>query len=153
MNLIGLDPGLRSAAWAAIDHNRAFIGCGDVPAKEDRIDVRRLHNIFMDAVPPGETAIIVIEDVWVMPKQGIVSSAGFMRAAGAIEATAMLTRWPVHFVRPQAWKKHFGLIGEKKAGDLAMARLIWPDAPLKLAKHHGMADSLLLALWGLETLT
>lgn len=150
MVVVGIDPGLRSGAVAAIDYNRSLVGCYDIPAKEDRIDVRRFHNMLLDLIPPDESAVIVIEDVWVMPKQGIVSSAGFMRAAGSIEAVAMLTRHPVHFAKPQVWKKHHSLIGAPKAADLALARVLWPDAKLGKVKDHGKADALLLAKWGLD---
>jgi crossover junction endodeoxyribonuclease RuvC len=148
---LAIDPGLRSGAWAAIDHDGAYLACGDIQTVGDRIDARRLMDDLHAAVPAGDTAQIIIEDVWVMPKQGSVSSAGFMRATGAIEAVASLM-YPVTMVRPQAWKKHFGLIGEAKSGDLSLARVMWPTAPLKLVKHHGRADALLLAQWGLDTL-
>ena len=152
MYVVGVDPGLRSGAYASINQHGAWQACGDIPAIGDRIDVIQLREALRLAVPPGEVAHIVIEDVWVMPKQGSVSSAGFMRAAGAIEAVAALTGWVVTMVRPQVWKKHCGLIGANKSGDLALARQMWPDAPLKLAKSHGIADSLLIAQWGLDTL-
>ncbi len=132
MYVVGVDPGLRSGAYASINQHGAWQACGDIPAIGDRIDVIQLREALRLAVPPGEVAHIVIEDVWVMPKQGSVSSAGFMRAAGAIEAVAALTGWVVTMV--------------------ALARQMWPDAPLKLAKSHGIADSLLIAQWGLDTL-
>ena len=148
---LSCDPGLRSGAWAAIDHAGGFVACGDIPAVGDRIDARRLMTALQSAAPPGDTAQIIIEDVWVMPKQGSVSSAGFMRATGAIEAVASLM-WPVTLVRPQVWKRHHSLIGLPKSADLALARQTWPTAPLKLVKDHGKADALLMAQWGLETL-
>jgi len=149
---IGLDIGLRSGAIAAIEHTGAFIACGDIAADNDRINPRKFMDQIRSMAPPGDIAHIVIEDVWVMPKQGSVSSAGFMRAAGAIEAVAELTNWPVTLVRPQVWKRHHQLIKAPKSVDLAMARVMWPDAPLKLAKSHGIADALLMAQWGLDTL-
>ena len=82
-----------------------------------------------------------------MPKQGIASSGKFMRAAGAIEATAALTGSPMILVTPQRWKRHHGLIGTEKKASLELARQRWPDAPLKLVKHHGRADALLMAQW------
>jgi len=149
---IGIDPGLRSGAAAALDCRGAYIGHYEIRTIGDRIDASALYGWFLTVVPAFEEGHIVIEDVWVMPKQGSVSSAGFMRAAGAIEATAALMGWPVTMVRPQVWKKHHGLIKASKADDLAMARVMWPDAPLKLAKSHGIADSLLIAKWGLDEL-
>ena len=70
-----------------------------------------------------------------------------MRAAGAIEAVGALVGDTLTLVRPQVWKKHHGLIGTEKKASLELARRIWPDAQLRLAKHHGRADALLIALW------
>jgi len=153
MNWIAIDPGLRSGAIAAIDQSGAFVACGDIAADNDRINPRKLMDQIRSMVPPGDIAHIVIEDVWVMPKQGSVSSAGFMRAAGAIETVAGLTGYAVTLVRPQTWKRHFCLIGSDKAGDLALARQLWPTAPLKLVKSHNQGDALLIAKWGLDTLS
>jgi len=152
MLFIGIDPGLRSGAVAVIDCRGAYVASCDITTTGDRINANKLYEWLHISVPAFETAHIVIEDVWVMPKQGSVSSAGFMRATGAIEAVAELTNWPVTLVRPQVWKKHHKLLKAPKSVDLAMARVMWPDAPLKLVKHHGRADALLLAQWGLDTL-
>jgi crossover junction endodeoxyribonuclease RuvC len=70
-----------------------------------------------------------------------------MRAAGAIEATAALTRYPTMLVTPQAWKKYHGLIGSEKAASLELARSMFPEASLKRQKDHGRADALLMAVW------
>jgi Holliday junction resolvasome RuvABC endonuclease subunit len=139
----GIDPGSASGAWGAVDDTGAFVGCGDLPVKDGRILALELRDILL---APEH---IAIEDVHTMPGQGIASSGKFMRAAGAIEAVAALTGAQVTLVRPQVWKKHHDLIGTEKVASLELARALWPDAPLKLAKHHGRADALLMALWGL----
>lgn len=152
MIYLSIDPGLVSGAWAALDGNGDFVACGDVPNADGRVQPRALKQALQACVLAGDSAEIVIEQVGVMPGQGIASSGRFMRATGCIEAVAMLMNYPVHFVTPQAWKKHHGLIGKPKAASLAMAKDLWPTAPLKLVKHHGRAEALLLAKWGLETL-
>lgn len=152
MIYLAIDPGLISGAWAAIDANGAFIACGDVPNADGRVQPRALKDVLQACIPAGDSAEIVIEQVGVMPGQGIASTGRFMRATGCIEAVAMLMNYPVHFATPQVWKKHCGLIGAPKAASLAMAKLIWPTAPLKLVKHHGRSEALLMALYGKETL-
>lgn len=149
---LAIDPGLISGAWAAIDANGAFIACGDVPHADGRVQPRELKDALQACIPAGDCAEIVIEQVGVMPGQGIASTGRFMRATGCIEAVAMLMNYPVHFVTPQAWKKHHCLIGLPKASSLRMAQLLWSSAPLKLVKHHGRAEALLMALYGKETL-
>ncbi len=151
MIYIGLDPGAISGAWGAIDHNAEFVGCGDIQSVDGRINASQLFRTIKDCVSTFDTAMIAVESVGVMPGQGISSSGKFMRAAGAIEATAELTGYPFVLVRPQVWKKHFGLIGSDKKASLELAREAWMSAPLHLIKHHGRADSLLMALWLKDT--
>lgn len=144
MIFIGIDPGLISGAIGAIDHNGKFIYSGDIHAEDGRITFGRLKNQLLDCVN-GQDAQIVIEDVHTMPGQGIASSGRFMRAAGAIEAICFLTG-TTHMVTPNRWKKDMGLDSEKSYG-LEMARELWPQAGLKLKKHHNKAEALLIAEW------
>ena len=151
MVYVGIDPGLLSGAWAAVDHHGQFVGCGDIAHDAGRIHPRLLKDALQGAIG-DDGCEIVIEQVGCMPGQGIASTSKFMRATGAIEAVASLLLYPVHLVTPQVWKKHYGLIKAPKAASLAMARAFWPTAPLKLVKHHGRAEALLMAHYGLETL-
>lgn len=148
---IGIDPGLNSGAWGAINDRGDFVACGPITAADGRVIPGELKKSLQGAVPALDVASITIEQVFGMPKQGISSTSKFMRATGCIEAVAMLMNYPVHFVTPQCWKKHWNLIKQPKSASLALAKALWPTAPLKLAKHHGMAEALLLAAWGRET--
>ncbi len=145
---IGLDPGSASGAYGIIDRDGKYVTCGEIPTVNGRVDVRLLFsriNLFVESY-------YAVEDVHTMPKQGIASSGKFMRAAGAIEATAALTGAPMILVTPQRWKKHHGLIGTEKKASLELARQLWPDAPLTLQKHHNLGESLLMAAWLRDTL-
>ena len=144
---IGVDPGSASGAWAAINHNGEFIGCGDIQSVDGRVGARTLYNSLRGCVSSFDTAMIAVESVHSMPKQGIASTSKFMRAAGSIEAVAELTGYSFVLVTPQTWKKHHGLIGTEKSASLDLARKLWPDAPLKLKKCHNMSDALLMAKW------
>jgi hypothetical protein len=147
MIYIGLDPGSSSGAYGIINHDEDFIACGDILSVDGRVDAIWLYEKIMSWVNVYDTAMIAVESVHSMPKQGIASTAKFMRAAGVIEAVAALTRYPYILVTPQAWKKYHGLIGSAKSASLETARLHWEDADLRLVKHHGRADALLMALW------
>lgn len=140
---IGLDPGSSSGAWGAINQYGEFVGCGDLPTQDGRIKAVELMEAIWQDVPTH----MVVEDVHTMPGQGIASSGKFMRAAGAIEAVAALVGDSVTLVRPQVWKKYHGLINADKKKSLELARILWPEANLKLVKHHGRADALLMAFW------
>jgi len=148
---IAVDPGLVSGAWGAIDHNGAFVACGDIANNGERVLPRMLKIAFQDVIRnSGNDAEFVIESVFVRPGQGIASTGKFMRATGTIEAVVDLLLYPYEYVTPQKWKKHHGLIGTEKKASLELARTKWPTAPLKLAKHHGRADALLMAEWLLD---
>lgn len=147
MIYIGIDPGAISGAYAAIDHNGEFIVCDDIPSIDGRINATNLRYLLKSCVTTFDSAMIAVESVHSMPKQGIASTAKFMRAVGAIEATAELTHYPLVLVRPQEWKKYHGLIGTEKVASLELARSIYPEASLKRIKDTGRADALLMALW------
>jgi len=85
-----------------------------------------------------------VEKVSSMPNQGVSSTFAFGRAVGVISAVCELTRYNVHLVTPQRWKKHFHLTADKNES-LDMARYLWPEAKLKLKKDINKAEALLIA--------
>jgi crossover junction endodeoxyribonuclease RuvC len=139
----GIDPGSSSGAYGIIDQDGNYVACGEIPTVNSRVDALAL----LRCISMPFKSYFAVENVHTMTGQGISSSGKFMRAAGAIEATAALTGAPMILVTPQRWKKHHGLIGTEKKASLELARKLWSDAPLKLVKHHGRADALLMALW------
>jgi hypothetical protein len=136
MIYVGIDPGAISGAIAAVDHDSKFIGAANIEHLNGRIL----------PIDPKEGGEIGIEAVHVMPGQGAVSTGKFMRAAGAIEAVATLTRYSVHFITPQTWKKFWGLSRDKN-DSLLLAREKWPKAGMHInkKKHHNIAEALLIA--------
>jgi len=150
MYFLGIDPGFTSGAWGCINHNGEYVACGDIEHDEHRVLPLLLRSALRGAIPLTEDAMIVIEVVGCMPGQGISSTSKFMRSAGVIEAVAALMMYPVMFVTPQKWKKHFGLIKRAKVESLQLAQAYWEDAPLTKIKHHNRAEALLLARYGLE---
>jgi crossover junction endodeoxyribonuclease RuvC len=92
-----------------------------------------------------------MEQVHSMPSQGVSSTFTFGRAVGVISAVCELTRYPVHLVTPQKWKKHFHLTADKNES-LDMARYLWPEAKLKLKKDINKAEALLIAEYLRHTL-
>lgn len=147
---IGIDPGLRSGAIAAVDHNGGFIAAEDIVAVGDKIDVKALKAQILSMVQPGDDYAICLEQVGVMPKQGLVSSGRFMRAFGSIGAVAELSSSRVYYVIPQVWKKAMSLSSDKERS-LAEARILFPQAKLLLKKDHGKAEALLIAEYARRT--
>ena len=84
-----------------------------------------------------------------MPKQGVSSTFKFGMAFGAALALAERLGTTVHMVTPQQWKKTLKLDSDKSKS-LAMARDLWPNAPLKRQKDNGRAEALLMAYYWLK---
>ena len=145
MLILGVDPGLVSGAWGLIDHHGAYRACGPIPHADRRIDVRQWRLELADAMDLQD-CVVALESVHSMPGQGVASTFAFGRAVGAIQALLDLLPWPVALAEPRIWKREMGVTADK-GSSLALARQLWPAAPLKRVKDHGVAEGLLLAEW------
>lgn len=160
MITVGIDPGL-TGAIAFVD-SRETCAIEDMPTVElpgnglvtRRVDGLALARLLRQFVPAGHACLVVVEEVQTMGgrNNAVQTQGSLMRSLGAIEAVLEVLRMPPKMVRPQAWKKRFGLGSDKKQS-LAVARTLYPSAPLKLAKHHNRAEALLLARYGQDTLS
>jgi hypothetical protein len=102
--------------------------------------------------------LVTIEEIHAMPTSGGLGnfSSGF--GYGLWLMALAMAGLPHQIVQPAAWKKYLGLkrpVGkpkdsEKKAADLVFAQRLFPAAVEKMhiVKHHGRADSLLIAEYG-----
>lgn len=157
--IIGIDPGL-TGAIAFID-SRGCVVIEDIPTVElpgnglvkRKVDGLALARMVRNHCPAAESATVVCEAVRTMGGQNnaVQTQGSLMRTLGAIEAVFEVLRFPWQIVEPQAWKRHYGLKSDKGAS-LEVARALYPDAPLKLAKHHNRAEALLIAHWGQSNL-
>jgi len=59
---------------------------------------------------------------------------------------------PYETVRPNDWKREFGLLSQEKGASRVRAQELFPAATkhLTLIKHHNRADALLIAQYGLR---
>ena len=144
MVYIGVDPGSVSGALGALDHQGNYLEAFDIEHKDKHILALVFKSRILSVVDPKEGAEICMEQVHSMPNQGVSSTFAFGRAVGVISAVCELSRWPVHLVTPQRWKKHFHLSADKNES-LDMARYYWPEAKLKLKKDGNKAEALLIA--------
>ena len=142
MMYLGIDPGF-TGAWGIVDHNGKYISCGDMIHNEKHILSRSVWAEMCQAVDRQDLEIIV-EAVHSMPGQGVSSSFKFGMAFGAAIAITERFNCPWHLVTPRAWKKALKLDSDKNKS-LAMARELWPTAPLKRKLDNGRAEALLLA--------
>jgi len=92
-------------------------------------------------------AHVLIEEAQPMPRQGTRSMLtlgfGYGLWVGILATLQLLYTT----VRPAVWKKAFSLGTDKEASRLRAMQL-FPGAELRLKKHHGRAEALLLAHYG-----
>src|SRR5690606_22665708 len=103
----------------------------------------QLQSTLLDALQ-GRTARAVVERVSAMPRQGVASSFVFGVGFGSILSVLHTMQLPLELVTAAQWKRAPGLASDKHAA-LHKARLLFPSADLRLAKHDGRAEALLLA--------
>ena len=140
----GIDPGF-SGAWGMIDHHGEYWSCGDMIHNGNHLLSRDIIAEMKQAIDRQDVEFI-LEAVHAMPKQGVSSTFKFGMSFGS--AITIIERFSkvVHMVTPQQWKKDMKLSSDK-AESLAMARDLWPLAPLHRVKDNGRAEALLLAEW------
>ena len=88
-----------------------------------------------------------LEKVHSMPGQGVVSTFSFGENFGWWQGVLGSLGIPYTTIRPQDWMKKYSL-QKSSASDkpgLEVARKLFPEAPLRLKKHHNRADALLIA--------
>ena len=174
MLVVAIDPGL-TGACAVLDHTglRALFdlptmqipGVGPTAMVQRKLDGRALCAELLKACPAAEgKPTVVIEAVATMGGQNnaVQTQGSLLRTLGAAETVPECLGWPVTYVQPQTWKRHFGLVkarGEDrtstqaKSMSLETARRLFPGADIGKAKHHNRAESILLAAWMLQRLS
>jgi len=156
--IVGIDPGL-TGALAFLNPDGTFLTLFDMPVMpngkgkakvQNQINSAAVAQIFRRADIPMRDMCGIIEQVQAMTKQGVSSVFSFGDTYGALRTVPAVLGIPLTHVRPQAWKKRFGLIGADKDKSLPIAQGLFPTAELHLKKHHNRADALLIARYGWE---
>ena len=147
---IGIDPGLTGAVAAILGDGA--IEFHDMPVlqikKRTQLDYAGLAHILRRYADRGG-ATAAIEMVGAMPGQGVSSMFKFGQVYGAALATLATLQIPYQGVTPAVWKRAFKLVGCDKDESRSRALEMFPACVqhLRLKKHHGRADALLLAQW------
>ncbi len=152
MLTIGVDPGL-TGALAVLDDTGALVFLDDLPVIRDKslawIDGGALQSMLLE-IRCGRPARAIVERVSSMPQWGAAAIFTFGVQFGSILSILQAGQISIELVTPVAWKKAAGLGKDKKAS-LHKARLLYPSAELHLEKHHGRAEAILLARYGLNS--
>lgn len=143
--ILGVDPGL-SGAVAGLTEEGSFDFVADLPVIRDLklawIDGRALQSILVAALA-GRQAHATVERVWSMPKQGVSSTFQFGVGFGSILSVLQVMQISVELVTPGVEEISWTRQGQRAS--LHKARLLYPAADLRLAKHDGRAEALLIA--------
>ena len=137
MIYIGIDPG-KGGALAIIDGNMMNL----IPFSEtDYINAIK--------VVPSELAVACVEHVSAMPGQGVTSMFNFGQNFGYIKGLLEAFQIPYELVRPQKWKKEFGITGDKNSS-VEVCKRLFPGVSLRRTERcrkddDGMAEALLMA--------
>ena len=157
---IGIDPGVNGAiAWL---QDGVPAGVMDMPRRAcGRVHAERLAHQLRDILTAntGADVLVVHELVGGFRGQGGASQFAFGQADGIVRGVIAALGLTWIEVRPQAWKKHFGLAkkrgGEPVGKDASRALVVqmFPDKamPYLRAKDDGRAEAVLLALWAIQT--
>ena len=135
MFFCGTDPG-KTGAIAYFDEEGNFFNVDDFENCFETLATRR--NLIKCAY---------LEEVHAMPGQGVSSTFSFGENFGWWKGVLQAFGIPFKTIRPQDWQKGLvpkrGTLTEKPS--LAVARQLYPEAPLNLKKHHNRADAILIA--------
>ena len=118
MKIIGIDPGL-SGAIAILENNKV-LNVFDMPTMSEgkknkkQLNSAQLVKLLRDNIVKDEEVSVVVEQVNAMPGQGVTSMFNFGQTFGAIKGICASLGFPIFFVRPSKWKKHFELINSSK---------------------------------------
>jgi crossover junction endodeoxyribonuclease RuvC len=147
---IGADPGMTGAIAWIHPEGRPIIH--DMPTMGERkaINAPALMDILGQARGASSDILhVYLEHAQAMPGQGVSSTFAYGRGFGTVEGVIYALGIPHTLIRPAVWKRRAGL-SDSKADAIARAIQVCPAAApfLKLKKHHGRAEALLIAIFG-----
>lgn len=153
--IIGIDPGFTGAIAFLSDNNTLIIK--DLPIRfimgKKQIDEKKFSELIKERAAFDNIEFAVVEDVWVMPKQGIVSAGRFMYNAGILLGVLAAYNFKILKTKPNVWKPALGLDSDKKKS-LRLAKKVFPAYKdyFKLVKHDGRAEAALIAYFAQKCL-
>ena len=154
MIYVGIDPGLSGAV--AFIYADGTVSVHDTPViKVEKNGKNR--NVYIAAAMQDllkkhwDKSHVALELVGPMPGNGAAAMFSMGHGLGLWEGLIVATGIPLTYVRPQAWKKMFGLDKDKNKSILK-AKQLFPTADITLKKHDGRAEALLMAEYLRRTL-
>ena len=157
MKIIGIDPGL-SGAIAILENNKV-LNVFDMPTMSEgkknkkQLNSAQLVKLLRDNIVKDEEVSVVVEQVNAMPGQGVTSMFNFGQTFGAIKGICASLGFPIFFVRPSKWKKHFELINSSKDSSRTKVIEMYPllAGDLSKKKDVNKSDAILIARFFTDT--
>lgn len=153
--IFGIDPGITGAvAWFDGEYH-----VEDFPLHEQIVNKKKKNYIcsiclgeLLRYIEPDLLETAYVEKVSAQPSQGVTSMFNFGRSLGIVEGVLGGYGLHLEYVTPQKWKKYHGLIGTEKDAARLLALEKWPELKdeLRLKKHSGRADALLILDYGIN---
>ena len=154
MIYIGIDPGL-SGAVAVVSDYGVYVWDTPTALVEGETTKRKYlvpaMALLIKPYAGHPDVLAVLENVHSMPKQGVASSFCFGEGKGMWEGILAAFGIPTELVSPQRWKKAIMADqGKEKSAARFKAMALFPILAdqLKLVKHDGRAEALLMAEYG-----
>ncbi len=144
MIVLGVDPGITGAISHFIDGRLDEII--DMPVFDTRVDGTQLAEILEFTNPD----VVYLEDTQPMPKNGSIASFKLGLNTGIVIGVVQASKTALVRIRPSAWKRRMGLIGQSKDRARGLVTELYPGAAdsVRLVKHHGRADAILIGRYG-----
>lgn len=146
---IGIDPG-SAGCVAIIDDHDTVLGIKDL--NKEYYTYWCIQQDLEDYIGEYEETYVAVEDVCGRPGQSCQANTTFMKLAGMAELAGYSIATEFFKVKPQVWKKHFGLITkgltktQRKHLSIELAKKLYPSVADQLtASKDGRAEALLIA--------
>lgn len=165
MIYIGIDPGLDGALAAVNTAGATGYWVNDTPTltiasktgnKRDYAVAYMVEYLETALGPdkdnPGKKIHAFIENVHSSPQMGVRSAWTMGYGSGVWIGMLAAMHIPFTPVTPQRWKKlMLDGMGHEKDASIARAQQLFPKADIRLKKHDGRAEALLIAEYGRKT--
>lgn len=145
MIYIGVDPGSKTGAYAALNDNGERWA---IPWDNDGfVLAMKAITTFRDR--DGDRLAAVVEKVNAIHGQGISSTWAFAENYGYIQGVLHGLGIPFQLVPPRVWKKEFSLTSDK-AKSVEICHMLFPEVSLKRTEKcqkddNNLAEALLMA--------
>jgi crossover junction endodeoxyribonuclease RuvC len=149
---IGIDPGLNGAVAVIAEAGNPLVF--DTPTMVvSGVKEKRVYNTAAMALllAPFKDALVVLESVHSMPKQGVASSFSFGQGLGMWQGIIAAFGLSLEMPSPQRWKKEMlADQGKDKAAARYKAMQLFPAIAGRFAqvKDDGRAEALLMGEYG-----